>query len=149
MLRSDEPHLGAQQSGRCTADTRRYGQQMQVVIAEHCHRAVAKRDQVAQRGEGFRPAIDDIAGEPEGRVVGGCRLREESAERFATTLQVAERERGKMMVDRGQKHGGNDRLQKNDGWVPRSTMTCPREKDNKSPGLIQGDSRSNSTLHIN
>src|SRR5690349_11208604 len=65
---------------------------MQVVIAEHGDRAVAERDQFAQRRERAGTAVDDVAGEPQWRVVRWRGFREQAPEFVMAALQIAEGE---------------------------------------------------------
>jgi len=71
-------------------DTRRYGQQVQVMITEDGNGSVAERDQVAQRGERFGAAINDVSGEPERRGIARRGFGQEALVRFAATLDIAE-----------------------------------------------------------
>jgi len=66
-------------------------QQMQVVIAEHRHRGVAERSNLAQHGERFRSAIDEIADEPQSILVGReADQLEQLTELGVATLDVAD-----------------------------------------------------------
>lgn len=66
---------------------------MQVVVAKDRDRAVAERNQVAQRGERLRAAIDDVAGEPERRVSARRGFCQQTLESFSAALDVAEGKR--------------------------------------------------------
>ena len=68
----------------------RDGQQVQIVVAENGDRALTQCDDVAQRGKGLGTAIDQVAGEPERRVVGGGQFGEQVLKRRAAALEVAE-----------------------------------------------------------
>ena len=68
------------------------GQQVEIVIAEHGHRGVAQRFNLAQHAERVRSAIDEVAGQPQ--PVGGRReadQRQQVAELGMTALDVADR----------------------------------------------------------
>ena len=71
-------------------DPRRYRQQVQVMISKDGYGAVAEGDQVTQRGERFRAAIDDVAGEPQRRGGAGSGFGQEALECVTATLDIAE-----------------------------------------------------------
>src|SRR5581483_3297325 len=70
----------------------RDGEEMQVVIAEHGDRAIAKAFDEAQALGRLRPAVDQVAGEPQpvGRRV-EADLVQEPLQLVAAPLQVADR----------------------------------------------------------
>ena len=74
------------------ADARRHRDQMQIVIAQHRDRAVAQRLHQAQHLQRTRPAIDQIADEPELVL---CRVETDLLQQllqfFVTPLNVAYR----------------------------------------------------------
>ncbi len=93
------------------ADAGRGGQQVQVVVAEHGHAPLAQRDHLAQRGQRGRPAVDEVAGEPERGVVGGRQAGQQLDEGGVATLEVADGDRHRAG---GRGHCGMDVVRFND-----------------------------------
>jgi len=74
------------------ADAVRDRQQVQIVVAEHHGGARAERLDAAQRRQRLRPAVDQVAGEPErGTGVGGIDALQQCFQAGVATLQVADR----------------------------------------------------------
>jgi hypothetical protein len=66
-------------------------EQVQIVIAEHDDGVIPECTHLAQRRERPRPAVDEIADEPEPVTVGGeLQPCEEGAQLLITTLQIAD-----------------------------------------------------------
>ena len=52
-------------------DALRYREQMQIMVAEHHLAGIAESADVAQRGKGFRAAVDDVAGNDDAWIGAG------------------------------------------------------------------------------
>src|SRR5438046_4205875 len=66
--------------------------QMQIMVAEHDDRAIAKRTHEAQDVERFRPTVDEIADKPETVGVAEPYLVEQRSQLIEAALHVANRE---------------------------------------------------------
>src|SRR3954463_15969205 len=66
--------------------------QVQIMVAEHYDRAIAKRAHEAQDFERFRPAVDEIADKPQAVGVAEPYLIEQRAQLIEAALHVADRE---------------------------------------------------------
>src|SRR5262249_24923988 len=106
-------------------------EQMQIVIAEHGDRVLAERSHETQRFERLRPAIHEVAGEPEAIAIRAeSSLREQSSQLLMTTLNVADRPRrhfGVAATARCQaSRAGRERwARRNARRHPPSSGSCP------------------------
>jgi len=109
-------------------DAAGHGQQVQVVVAQHCLCALAHLHDGAQRLQGLRATVDEVAGEDELRFLRQRQLALEIQERSKATLQVADDVMMSLLHEAGQFWNGSAALGRGRGYsnVKMWPVQCAR-----------------------